>query len=216
MSDSTVYLKIFVALYVLVNPLEGIPFFLGRTQGAPDALRLTVARTAAVGVTTILLFSLVIGRALLELFGISIGAFTVAGGILILLIAVQMVLGPAGAAKPGQNAALDDADGRRFALVPLAMPLLAGPGAISAVIVYASKGPRGNGCTPLDYAILAGIILVVGGATWSALRVADPLRRLLGETGIDVSTRVSGILIAAIAVEMVSDGLIKLFPALSG
>ena len=95
------------------------------------------------------------------------------------------------------------------------MPLLAGPGAIRSVIVYASKGPTGTGCTPLDYAILAAIVVLVGGATWGALRIADPMRRLLGETGIDVSTRVSGILVAAIAVGMVQEGLVMLFPALA-
>jgi multiple antibiotic resistance protein len=210
MDPAAAYLKVFVAIYVLVNPLEGIPIFLARTQGMPDAARGTVARTAAFGVTIILLVSLAIGRGLLALLNISIGAFTVAGGIIIFLIALKMVLGASGDSKLAGG----DASQERFAIVPLAIPLLAGPGAISGVIVYASKGPVGDGCTLGDYGILAAIIIVVGVATWLALRAAEPMRRLLGATGIDVSTRVSGILVAAIAVGLVQEGVVRLFPAL--
>jgi len=214
MSDVRVYLKIFVAVFVLVNPLEGIPMFLAFTQGLGAAARGAVARTTAIAVTAILLGALAIGRGLLAVLGITIGAFTVAGGIIIFLVALKMVLG-----RPGESKApaADDAGaGQRFAIVPLAMPLLAGPGAISSVIVYASKGPEGNGCSLADYVILAGVMLVVGGATWLSLRAADPMRRLLGDTGIDVATRISGILVAAIAVGMVHEGLVLLVPALAG
>lgn len=211
MADVTIYLKIFVALFVLVNPLEGIPVFLVCTQNMAQAARQAVERTAAVGVTVIMLTSLIIGRGLLQVLSISIGAFTTAGGILIFLIALKMVLGGTGkTVGSGQ-----DGDGKRFALVPLAIPLLAGPGVISAVIVYASKGPTGSGCTMVDYFILGGIIAVVGIATWTSLRMADPLRRLLGNTGIEVCTRISGILVAAIAIQLVYEGLVLLFPALT-
>jgi len=101
-----------------------------------------------------------------------------------------------------------------FGIVPLAIPLLAGPGAISSVIVYATKGPTGQGCSWEDHVLLAAIIVVVGAATWLALRAADPLRRLLGETGIEVSTRISGILVAAIAIGMLHEGLVLTFPSL--
>jgi multiple antibiotic resistance protein len=104
---------------------------------------------------------------------------------------------------------------RRFGIVPLATPLLAGPGVISAVIVYASKGPTGQGNTLLDYGILVGIIVTVGAATAIALRAATPLKRMLGETGIEVSTRVSGILVAAIAVGMIVQGVNQSFPMLA-
>jgi multiple antibiotic resistance protein len=210
MADVTVYIKIFVALFVLVNPLEGIPVFLAHAEKMDQAARQAVERTAALGVTVILLVSLVIGRGLLHVLSISIGAFTTAGGIIIFLIALMMVRGGTGTTtRSGQ-----DGDDRRFALVPLAMPLLAGPGVISAVIVYASKGPTGSGCTMADYFILGGIIVVVGVATWISLRMADPLRRLLGETGIEVSTRISGILVAAIAVGLIQEGLVLLFPGI--
>lgn len=212
MADALVYLKIFVAIFVLVNPLEGIPVFLAQTQNMPDASRHNIARIAAIGVTVILLVALFIGSPLLAALSISIGAFTTAGGIIIFLVALQMVSGAV-----SKSNAVDDQTpdfGERFALVPLATPLLAGPGPISSAIVYASKGPFDQGCTLIDYVILAGIILVVGVATWGALRAADQLRRLLGATGIEVSTRISGILVAAIAVQMIHDGLVRLFPEL--
>ena len=209
-TDIIPYVKIAVALFVLVNPLEGVPMFMARSRHLDVAGRLRTAHTAAIAVTIIMLVAFYLGRALLAGFGISIGAFMVAGGVLIFLIGVSMVFGTATGAPADADGA-----GANFAIVPLAIPLLAGPGVISGVIVYASKGPRGVGCTPVDDLILTGIILAVGLATWIALRAADPLRRLLGDTGIDVSTRVSGLIVAAIAVEMIHNGLVDLFPALA-
>lgn len=214
MADFTNYLKIFVAIYVLVNPLEGIPVFLARTQKLKELDRRMVARVAAIGVTTILLVSLFIGSGLLELLGISNGAFATSGGVIILLIALQMVFGAMGESDAPSDEQSEE-NIRRFALVPLATPLLAGPGPISSAILYASKGASGHGSTWVDYVVLTCIILVVGLATWAALRAADPLRRLLGETGIEVSTRISGILVAAIAVQLIQEGLVELFPAIA-
>ncbi len=212
MADLTNYLKIFVAVYVLVNPFEGIPVFLARTQKLKDADRRMVARVAALGVTIILLVSLFIGRGLLALLSISNGAFATAGGSIIFLIALQMVFGEMSESDATEGHT--EKNIRRFALVPLATPLLAGPGPISSAILYASKGASGHGSTWVDYVVLTCIILVVGLATWAALRAADPLRRILGETGIEVSTRISGILVAAIAVQLIQEGLVELFPTL--
>ena len=212
MTDLANYLKIFVAVYVLVNPLEGIPVFLARTYKLKPVDRQTVAYLAAVGVTVILLVSLFVGRGLLALLGISNGAFATAGGIIIFLIALKMVGGDLN--EPEQPEGHAEQNVRRFALVPLATPLLAGPGPISSVILYASKGASGKGATWNSDMILTCIILVVGLATWGALRAADPLRRVLGETGIEVSTRISGILVAAIAVQLIQEGIVELFPSL--
>jgi multiple antibiotic resistance protein len=161
MAAVNVYLKIFIALYVLVNPLEGLPVFLARMQMLCRHERIAIGRTAALSVISIMLVALAIGRALLELFSISIGDFTIAGGTIVFLIGLKMVLGPSSASEsPGP---LSKEELRSFGIVPLATPLLAGPGVISAVIVYASKGPTGQGCTALDYVILTAIIAAVGG-----------------------------------------------------
>mgnify|MGYP000134074638 CR=1 FL=1 len=206
------FVKIAVALFVLVNPLEGIPIFMARGRGLDAAARLAAARTAAISVTVIMLVALFLGRFILAGLGISIGAFMVSGGLLIFLIGVRMVFGTQDATRAAAAASGDGSES--FAIVPLAIPLLAGPGVISGMIVYATKGPYGTGSTPADYLILSGIVAVVGVATWLALRAADPLRRALGDTGIDVSTRVSGLIVTAIAVEMAYTGLLSLFPQL--
>jgi multiple antibiotic resistance protein len=212
MTEALIYIKVFIALLVLVNPLEGIPVFLAGTQSMSPAGRRAIARTAAIGVMVILLVALFLGRAVLDMLSISIGAFTTAGGIIIFLVALKMVLGDS---KPDESQGQSSEVGEGFALVPLATPLLAGPGAISSVIVYASKGATNQGASLINDAILSAIILLVGLTTWAALRAADRLRRVLGETGINVCTRVSGILVAAIAVQMMHDGLLRLFPQLA-
>jgi multiple antibiotic resistance protein len=204
------YLKVFIAVFVLVNPLEGIPIYLARTQGMSNAQRLAIARTTSIAVAIILWVALAIGHVVLQLLGISVGAFTLAGGVIIFLIALKMVLGP----SEGSDSGSGPADGS-FSIVPLAIPLLAGPGPISSVIVYASKGITGEGASLGDDAVLAAIILVVAAATFLSLAVADPARRLLGDTGINVFTRISGILVAAIAVGLVVEGLGLLYPALA-
>lgn len=209
MENLTEYLKVFIAIYVLVNPLEGIPIYLARSQGMTQAQRLAIARTTSIAVAVILWVSLAAGHVVLQLLGISVGAFTLAGGIIIFLIALKMVLGPGGGDQKS-----GPAEGN-FAIVPLAIPLLAGPGPISSVIVYASKGITAQGASLTDDLVLAGIILVVAVATFLALAVADPARRLLGDTGIDVFTRISGILVAAIAVGLVNEGLGLLYPQLA-
>lgn len=213
MAAVNVYLKIFIALYVLVNPFEGLPIFLARTQTLSHRERVAIGQTAAISVICIMLVALFIGRAVLELFSISIGDFTTAGGIIIFLIGLKMVLGPSSSAE--SSGPLSKEELRGFGIVPLAIPLLAGPGVISTVIVYASKGPAGQGCTPLDYVILTAIIGAVGAATALALRAAGPLKLMLGDTGIEVSTRISGIVVAAIAVGMVVDGVRQCFPVLA-
>jgi len=208
----TEYLKVFIAVFVLVNPLEGIPIYLAKTQGMTNAQRLAIARTTSIAIAIILWVALAVGQVVLQLLGISVGAFTVAGGIIIFLIALKMVLGPSGGDLGGSSGPADGS----FAIVPLAIPLLAGPGPISSVIVYASKGITGQGASLGDDLVLAGIILVVAVATFLSLAVADPARRLLGDTGINVFTRIAGILVAAIALGLVHEGLGLLYPQLAG
>ena len=200
MDNLAEYLKVFIAVFVLVNPLEGIPIYLARTQGMTQGQRLAIARTTSLAVAIILWVTLAIGHVVLQLLGISVGAFTLAGGVIIFLIALKMVLGPSGGDVSGSG----PSDGS-FAIVPLAIPLLAGPGPLSSVIVYASTGVTGLGAS-------AGEDLV----TFLSLAVADPARRLLGDTGINVFTRISGILVAAIAVGLVNEGLGTLYPQLAG
>ncbi len=203
-------LKALIAIVVLINPLEGIPLFLARTSAMTEALRLGVARRASMTVLALLLGALAGGKAILYLFGIQIATFTIAGGIIILLIALEMVLAPP---KPEASPAEGSGD---IAIVPLGTPLLAGPGPISSVIVFSSKGiGQGGqgGSIWISDAVLLLLIALAAAITYFSLRMALPVGRWLGQTGINVLTRLAGILVAAIALQMILSGLLETFPA---
>ncbi len=203
MDDITFYAKAFITLLVLVNPLEGIPVFLAGTQQSDAALRSAIARRASIAVTIILLTALFLGNALLKLFSISAGAFQIGGGIILFLIAVQMVLGTGKPSFGGMSGGTVDL---QFAVVPLAIPLLAGPGAINGAVLYGTQTHSWEAMV-----ILAGVTLIVGMATYISLCAALPLVKYLKETGINIATRVTGLIIAAIAVEMIAHGVSAVF-----
>jgi multiple antibiotic resistance protein len=200
-------LKALIAIVVLINPLEGIPLFLARTSAMTDALRLGVAKRASLTVLALLLGAMAGGKAILYLFGIQIATFTIAGGIIILLIALKMVLAPP---KPEDSPAEGSGD---IAIVPLGTPLLAGPGPISSIIVFSSKGIGPGGSIWTSDAILLLLIALAAAITYLSLQMALPVGRWLGQTGINVLTRLAGILVAAIALQMILSGLLETFPA---
>jgi multiple antibiotic resistance protein len=202
-------LRIFISLFVLVNPLEGIPFLLAKTGGVDLAVRDLIARRAALAVTIILLAAALIGAKILALFGIGLPAFQVGGGIILFLIALQMTLSGVSNEQPPANSATQHDSPTDIAIVPLAIPLLAGPGAVSGAILY---GTKTESLTHL--AILCGIILIVGIAIYASLRLAQQLRGLLGAIGIDIATRLMGLLIAAIAAQLTVEGLLSLIASL--
>ncbi len=203
MDDIAFYAKAFITLLVLVNPLEGIPVFLAGTEQAAPELRSAIARRASVAVTIILLTALFLGNALLKIFSISPGAFQIGGGIILFLIAVQMVLGPGGSSFGKMSGGEVNL---QFAVVPLAIPIMAGPGAINGAVLYGTQTHSWEGMV-----ILAGVTLIVGIASYISLCAALPLVKYLKETGINIATRVTGLIIAAIATEMVAHGISAVF-----
>jgi multiple antibiotic resistance protein len=204
------YLKAGIAIFVLIDPIGAIPIYLSLTPTyTPAEHRRTVRRTA-VATTLILLGSLAIGGPALELLGVSIPAFRVAGGLLILLLALGMMRAKPSSARESEQEASEAAEKPDIAVVPMAIPMLSGPGAIGAMIVYGHMK-----ATALNYAVLAVIAVVVGGSTWLALQLAAPIGGRLGRTGVGLLTRIMGLLLAAIAVEMVANGLRDLFPILA-
>ena len=207
MPDIPDILKALIAIVVLINPLEGIPLFLARTSAMTNASRLGVAKRASLTVLALLLGAMAGGKAILYLFGIQIATFTIAGGVIILLIALKMVIEPP---KPEASPAEGSGD---IAIVPLGTPLLAGPGPISSVIVFSSKGIGPDGSIWVSDAILLLLIALAAAITYLSLRMALPVGRWLGQTGINVLTRLAGILVAAIALQMILSGLLETFPA---
>lgn len=210
MSEVTYYIKIFIAIIVLVNPIEGIPLFLTKTSNNTTEEKISIAKKTAVAVFIILIVSLFLGRYILELFGIGIPSFTLSGGIIIFLISVEMVIGKSSTGEkslPGQSA---ESDGGDIAVVPLAIPLLAGPGAISTVILY---GSRSTGI--LEDVFLALVVILVTIAVWLSLSASTKMGKALNQTGMKVLTKISGLLVAAIAIELIVSGLNQLFPSLA-
>ncbi len=207
--EITGYIKVFIALFVLVNPLEGIPFYLNNTRMMTPEQKKAIIRKTSTAVFIILIFSFFLGKYVLTLFGISTGAFTLAGGIIIFLISLSMVLG--GNSQSDKDVQTSPNGGSdSFAIVPLAIPLLAGPGPISSMILYG-----GSTTNFWQLIIIPAIALAVTSAVYLSFKAAATLESKLKKTGVDVLTKVSGILISAIAVEMIHRGLLQLFPSIS-
>lgn len=201
--------KIYIALLVLVNPIGAIPIFIGLTSGTSHLEQKKIAKISATAVAIILLTCSLIGELLLKFLGISIGAFQVGGGLLVLLIAIGLMNAKPPETKTSKAEQTEAANKANIAVVPMAMPLMTGPGSISTVIIYAS-----NASTWLKMAYLMGGCLMVAGTSYLALSLAGPLSRLLGQTGINIVNRVMGMLLSALSIEIIADGLRQLFPHL--
>ena len=204
-------LKSLLTLLAVLNPVGVIPFFIHFTAKLTPAQRRRTIWISALTVLLVIGASALAGLQILRFFGISIASFQVGGGILLLINSVQMLN-----AEPADSKAADlDAAGQKIdagdsvAVSPLTIPLITGPATISTMIIYAEKS-QGWG----DQAILVGYGFVGAAATFVCLSASAPIARFLGQTGINILTRIMGLLLAAIGVEIMADGLTKLFPAL--
>lgn len=204
--------KSLLTLLAVLNPIGVIPFFIHFTAKLTPAQRRRTVWLSTLTVLLVIAASALAGLQILRFFGISIASFQVGGGVLLLINAVQMLN-----AEPADSKAaeLDEAGqkidaGDSVAISPLTIPLITGPATISTMIIYAEKS-RGWG----DQAVLVGYGFVGAAATFACLSASAPIARFLGQTGINILTRIMGLLLAAIGVEIMADGLIKLFPALA-
>jgi multiple antibiotic resistance protein len=204
------YLKFFVALLAIVNPVGTIPIFINMTANQEPASRNKNGAMAAISMAVILAVVLFSGEAILHFFGISVDSFRVGGGILILLMAISMLNAKMSNVKQTKEEELDSAERDSVAVVPLGTPLLAGPGAISTLILYAQRHT-----SFLHYACLFVGIVLLAILTAVLFRLAPTITRLLGKTGINIVTRLMGLIMAAMGVEFIAQGLKQLFPILS-
>ncbi|HXU92733.1 MAG TPA: NAAT family transporter [Gallionella sp.] len=207
MLDFTEYTKIFISLFAILDPIGIIPIIILFTAEMTTAKRVYVGRLASLTVCTILLVALLIGQPLLAFFGISINSFRVAGGLLLLLMAIKMLLG--NLYGNGKTSHIDREAVSANAIVPLSTPLLAGPGSISAVIVEAHKA---NGIQ--HYLMMSLEIVLLSLTVWLSFLIAPWVAQRMGKIGINVFTRLMGLILAAISVEFIASGLRGLFPAL--
>ena len=209
MLAAAAYLKILLALLVIVDPLGVIPVYAALTNTSSPKVRARVARTASLTVAGVLAGSVLAGEAILNWFGITIASFKVGGAILILLMAIGMLRSDPLREKQTPEEAVEAESKESIAVVPIGVPLLVGPGAMSTAIIYAVDG---QGLA--HRLILVALSLVVGLLTWICLQAATPLSRLLGRTGMNIMIRLMGVILAAVAVEIFCAGIVVLLPGL--
>ena len=206
--------KPLITLLAVVNPLAIVPFFIHYTLGFSAAQRRRTIFISSFSAFLVIAISALAGLHILDFFGISLASFQVGGGMLLLTSSLSML--NAQPAESRSNAteiketAERSAENASIAVVPLTIPLLTGPATMSTVVIYAEKAKD-----VLQMATLIGYGLVVALATVLCFAAAQPIARGLGKTGINVMTRLMGLILAALAVEVMSDGLVKLFPILS-
>ena len=205
-------LKPLIALLAIVNPIGVLPFFIHFTQNLDAEQRRRTIRISALAACLVVALSALAGARIIAFFGISIASFQVGGGMLLLVSALQMLNAQPAESKPsdvveGQQKA---DTGASIAVVPLTIPLLTGPATISTMVIYAERTRHW-----WEQAVLVGYGVVVGVATFAAFTASGRIARLVGPTGINVMTRLMGLILAALAVEIMADGLTHLFPILA-
>lgn len=206
----TEQIKFLVGLFAILNPLGAIPIFLSMAgDRRPQEMHRTALKSAT-AVTIILILSVWVGDRVLGFFGIGIPAFRIAGGLLVLLIAIAMFHAKTSPARHTDAEEIEAESKVDIAVVPLAIPLLAGPGAISLVIVDAHQA-----ASILDKVLFSLSIALIGLLVWGVLRLAEPIGERLGTAGLNIATRVMGLILAAMAVQFMADGLIVLLPGLA-
>jgi multiple antibiotic resistance protein len=204
MSDIPFLIAAMASFFAIVDPIGTLPFFVSLTEGFnDDDKRIIMNRSTLILGSTLMLFAL-FGRYLFAAFGFTLYAFEVAGGILLFFVAYEMLNGEMARTKLS-NTDREEALARRdeLSVVPLGIPLLAGPGAISTVMIY--EGNAGFSLT-LNLAVFSAIVAVTV-ITWFTLRYGNKIFRYLGRIGVMAISRIMGLLLAAIAVQFVINGI---------
>jgi multiple antibiotic resistance protein len=204
--------KPLVALLAIVNPIGVIPFFIHFTGNLSTEQRRRTIVVSSFTAFVVIAVSSVAGLKVIEFFNISLASFQVGGGVLLLISSLQMLNAePAESRKTAVSEGASKASaGASIAVVPLTIPLLTGPATISTMVIYAEKTRHW-----WELAVLVGYGVVVGAVTFLVFSAAGRIAKVLGQTGINIMTRLMGLILAALAVELLADGLIKLFPVLA-
>jgi multiple antibiotic resistance protein len=199
------------AIFFVVDPMGAIPVFMAMTRDDPPAKRRDMAKRASIAAFFVLSTFAVAGTVIFKVFGITLGAFKVAGGVLLLLTSIDLLRAQPQRTRLSPEEEREGAEKEDVAIFPLAIPLLAGPGSIATVAALMGRAGRKAFAVPVVLSIaltcLASYLMLVG---------AERISRLLGVTGLSVMNRVIGLIIGAIAVQFMFDGLRDTFPGLSG
>ncbi len=204
-------LSTLTTLFVVVDPFAAVPLFLTMTPADPPGHKRRIAWRAALASAIVLALFAAVGSLVFRLLGISLGAFRIAGGILLFLLAVDMLRAQRSRQRTSPEEEAEGLDREDPSIFPLAIPMLAGPGATSTVMVLVSRAQR-----IWQYAVVFAAILVTALATYWILRAALPVEKRLGQTGMNVVQRVLGLILAATAVQFVVEGIGTVFPGIAG
>ncbi|NNC48880.1 MAG: MarC family protein [Sphingomonas sp.] len=205
------FVSAFVTFLVIVDPPGNAPIFASLTRDATDGQRRRMAIRAAVVAWSILLFFSLLGEPLLEALGISLAAFRIAGGIMLFMIALDMVFEKRTERRENRAQELEGTpEAEDVSIFPMAIPFIAGPGTIAAMMLFAGRAQG-----PTELGIVLGAMTLVIVITLIALLAAGPLMRVLGHKMEAMITRLLGVILAALAAQFVIDGLATSFPALA-
>jgi multiple antibiotic resistance protein len=202
MIEWTFIIKTTIALIAIVDPIGCLPLFLSLTDQHKKINKKNVVKMTAITVFIILVTSLFLGDKILNMFGISMPSFQICGGILLLIMAISMMLGKHQIIESGQNG---KSDKELIAFVPLSIPLLAGPGAMSNMIIAAHQAPNLINQSFLILPCLAVSLLI-----WLTLSFAENISRVIGAIGTKIITRVMGLLLGSMAIEFITRGILDI------
>jgi multiple antibiotic resistance protein len=193
------------SIFFLVDPFAAIPSFIAITAGADGARRKRMAGKASLTCFIVLTSFALAGQAIFRMFGITLPAFEIAGGLILLLIGIDMLEAKRSPTQESTDEAAEASQKEDAGIVPLGIPMLAGPGAISSVMVLVGQAPD-----KWHMLAILGSIAITAGVSYGVLAGADRLRRILGETGIRILVRIMGLLLVALAMQFFVNGLTDL------
>ncbi len=192
----------FLTLFVVMDPIALVPAFLGMAGTRPRAEQLRLARKAVLVAGSVMLFFALFGQALLRYLGINFAAFRASGGVLLFLMALDMVFARTSGARETSEEELEAKEKEDISVFPLAIPLISGPATLSSIMILTGKSPSVAG----DVGVIAVAFFVLG-ICYLALRGGSRVIGLIGKTGVNVVSRVLGVLLAALAVQYIADGV---------
>jgi multiple antibiotic resistance protein len=207
------FFPVFFTMFIVIDPIGLVPLYIGLSTRVEAERKKRIIRSAVFIAFGVLLGFILLGKHILALLGIEVGSFFIAGGIMLFIVSMEMLFGKPNQSKVSSrehsNATGSGEDGQSMAVFPLAIPMLAGPGSITAIILYTGSA----GDTQETGAIMVMLILallIVMAIVWIALRGSELILRVLGKTGVSVLERIMGLLLSGMSVQFVYDGIVRL------
>lgn len=205
-------LQAFVTLLVIIDPFMVVPVFLSLTRSDTAMQRAKTAKKACIIGAILLIFFAAVGHKLLKVLGISQAAFRIAGGFLLFLAGIEMVMAKStGSRTPNDDEEKEAIFSHDISVFPLAIPLIAGPGAMTSILVLMHKAVDISYMASISVVLLAMFVLLI---TYFTMRLGEKLMAILGVTGMNVLTRVFGVIVAAMATEYIITGVIEVIGSL--